>query len=312
MEVIHGLKALPPLSKNTIITIGNFDGVHLGHKKILQFLVDEAIKYNLLSLVLTFSLHPDIILGKGKVRMIQTLHQRLIAIERFGIQRVLIIPFDKEFSNLSNYDFIQQILVSALKVEEIVIGENFQFGKNRAGNISTLRTLGSRLSFRVHEIPKVVKGGVIVSSSLIRSLLQEGKVEEANILLGKDYEIEGKVIKGKDRGKSLGFPTANIETENEIIPLGVYVSQVVIDSRTYPSLTNAGLRPTFGQKDMQIESYIIDFNQKLYGKEITVRFIKKIRDEIKFKSPEDLSHQIKQDLGQAKAYFQAKLVNKNS
>lgn len=303
MEVINGLKTPSPLSKNTIVTIGNFDGVHLGHEKILQFLIQEAQKYDLFSLVLTFSPHPDILLGKGKIKMIQTLDQRLKAIEKFGIHAVLITPFDKEFSNLSSDEFIQKIVVSALKAEEVVIGEDFQFGKNREGNINTLRAMDPRLSFRVHEISNVIKDGRTVSSSLIRHLLQEGKVEEANILLGRYYEIEGRVIKGKDRGKALGFPTANIETENEIIPMGVYVSQVVIDSRPYPSLTNAGGRPTFGQEDMQIESYIIDFDKKFYGQEIAVRFIKKIRDEIKFKSPEELSLQIKQDLGQAKAYF---------
>ena len=303
MEVIEGLETLSSLSKNTIITIGNFDGLHLGHKKILQFLVQEAEKYDLFSLVLTFSPHPDIILGKGKVKMIQTLDQRLKAIEKFGIQAVLITPFNREFFNLSSDDFIQKILVNTLKTEEVVIGENFQFGKNREGNINTLRTLGSRLGFRVHEIPKVIKGGKTVSSSLIRSLLLEGKIEEANLLLGRYYEIEGKVIKGKDRGKILGFPTANIKTENEIIPLGVYISLVTINSNSYPSITNAGLRPTFGQEDMQIESYIIDFNQKLYGQEMVVKFIKKIREEIKFKSPQELSLQINKDLGQAKAYF---------
>lgn len=303
MEVINGLKAPFSFSKNTIITIGNFDGIHLGHKKILQFLVQEAQKYGLFSLVLTFSPHPDIFLGKGKVKMIQTLDQRLEAIEKFGIQGILITPFDKEFSNLSRDDFIQKILVNTLKAEEVVVGENFQFGKKREGNINTLRAWGTQLNFRVHEIPKVIKAGKTVSSSLIRSLLLERKIEEANLLLGRHYEIEGKVVKGKDRGKILGFPTANIETENEIIPLGVYVSQVIIDSNSYPSITNAGLRPTFGQEDMQIESFIIDFNQELYGQEITVRFVKKIRDEIKFKSWQDLSIQINKDLGQAKAYF---------
>jgi len=303
MEVISGLKVPSSLSKNTIITIGNFDGVHLGHKKILQFLIREAQQYDLFSLVLTFSPHPDIILGKGKVKMIQTLDQRLKAIEKFGIQAVLITSFDKEFSNLSSEEFIQKVMVNALNAEEVVIGEGFQFGKNREGNINTLRALGAHLNFRVHEIPKVIKDGRTVSSSLIRRLLQEGKIEEANILLGRYYEIEGKVIKGKDRGKVIGFPTANIKTENEIIPMGVYVSQVVIDSRTYPSLTNAGCRPTFGREDMQVESYIIDFDRKLYGQEIAVRLIKKIRDEIKFKSPEELSLQIRKDLKQAEAYF---------
>jgi riboflavin kinase/FMN adenylyltransferase len=303
MEVFHGLKASPSLSKKTIITIGNFDGVHLGHGKILQFLVKESQKYDLFSLVLTFSPHPDIILGKSKVKMIQTLDQRLKAIEGFRVHGVLITSFNKEFSSLSSDQFIQKIAVSALKAEEVVIGENFRFGKNREGNINTFLALGAQLNFRVHEIPKVIKKGRTVSSSLIRALLQDGEIEEANILLGRPYEIEGRVIKGKDRGKALGFPTANIKTENEIIPLGVYVSQALIDSRIYPSLTNAGLRPTFGQEDMQIESYIIDFDKKLYGQKISIRFIKKIRDEIKFKSPEALSRQIQKDLGQAKAYF---------
>ena len=303
MKVFHSLKALPSLSKKTVITIGNFDGVHVGHKKILKFLVQESQRYDLFSLVLTFTPHPDIILGKSEVKMIQTLDQRLKAIARFDVHGVLITPFDKKFSSLSSDEFIHRIVVSALKVEEVVIGENFRFGKNLEGDINTFRTLGAQLKFRVHEIPKVIKMGRTVSSSLIRILLQEGKIEEANILLGRPYEIEGRVIKGKDRGKALGFPTANIETENEIIPLGVYISQALIDSRTYPSLTNAGLRPTFGQEEMQIESYIIDFDNKLYGQEIAVRFMKKIRDEIKFESPEALSLQIQKDLGQAKAYF---------
>jgi len=305
MKVFYGLKASPSLSRKTIITIGNFDGVHLGHKKILQFLVRESQRYDLFSLVLTFSPHPDIILGKSKVKMIQTLNQRLKAIERFHVHGVLITPFNKEFFSLSSDEFIQRIVVSALKAEEVVIGKNFRFGKNREGNINTFRALGAQLNFRVHKIPKVIKKGRTVSSSLIRSLLQAGKIEEANILLGRPYEIEGRVIKGKDRGKALGFPTANIQTENEIIPRGVYVSQALIDSRTYPSLTNAGLRPTFGQEDMQIESYIIDFDKKLYGEEIAIRFIKKIRDEIKFKSPEALSRQIQKDLRQAKAHFKS-------
>ncbi len=303
MKVFHSLKALPSLSKKTVITIGNFDGVHVGHKKILKFLVQESQRYDLFSLVLTFTPHPDIILGKSEVKMIQTLDQRLKVIARFDVHGVLITPFDKKFSSLSSDEFIHRIVVSALKVEEVVIGENFRFGKNLEGDINTFRTLGAQLKFRVHEIPKVIKMGRTVSSSLIRILLQEGKIEEANILLGRPYEIEGRVIKGKDRGKALGFPTANIETENEIIPLGVYISQALIDSRTYPSLTNAGLRPTFGQEEMQIESYIIDFDKKLYGQEIAVRFMKKIRDEIKFESPEALSLQIQKDLGQAKAYF---------
>lgn len=303
MQVVNSFEKFTSLSKNTIITIGNFDGVHLGHQRILQFLVKEAKKNDLFSLVLTFSPHPEKILGKSKIRMIQTLDQRLEAIKRFGIQFALVTPFNTQLSNLSSRDFIKKILIRTLKAKEVVAGENFHFGKNREGDVSTLCTLGARFGLRVHEIPSVSINGRIVSSSLIRSLLLEGKIEEANTLLGKSYEIKGKVKKGKARGKTLGFPTANIESENEIIPLGVFISEVQINSKTYPSITNAGYRPTFGKDVMEVESYIINFNKNLYGKEITISLIKKIRDEIKFKKSEDLSSQLAKDLEQAKKYF---------
>jgi len=303
MDVITGLKPPPSLPKNTIVTIGNFDGVHLGHQKILLFLVDQAKKRNLYSLVLTFSPHPEEILSKGKIVMIQTLTQRLKTIEKFGVHGVLVTPFDEQFSNLSSEEFIQKTLLNSLKAKEIVIGDNFRFGKNREGDINALQALASRLGFEAHKIPSVIEGGKIVSSSLIRRSLLEGEIEEANTLLGRYYEIRGNVIKGKARGKVLGFPTANIEAKNDIIPLGVYISQVRINSETLPAITNAGLRPTFDKEEMQIESYIINFNRNLYGEEINIIFIKKIRDEMKFKSPEELSLQISKDLEQAKTYF---------
>lgn len=303
MDVITGLRPPPSLPKNTIVTIGNFDGVHLGHQKILLFLVDQAKKRNLYSLVLTFSPHPEEILSKGKIVMIQTLAQRLKTIENFGVHGVLVTPFDEQFSNLSSEEFIQKILLNSLKAKEIVIGDNFRFGKNREGDINALQALASRLGFEAHKIPSVIEGGKIVSSSLIRRSLLEGEIEEVNTLLGRCYEIKGKVIKGKARGKVLGFPTANIEAKNDIIPFGVYISQVRINSETLPAITNAGLRPTFDKEEMQIESYIINFNRNLYGEEIDIIFIKKIRDEMKFKSPEELSLQISKDLEQAKTYF---------
>lgn len=303
MDVITGLKPPPSLPKNTIVTIGNFDGVHLGHQKILLFLVDQAKKRDLYSLVLTFSPHPEEILSKGRIVLIQTLAQRLKTIEKFGVHGVLVTPFDEQFSNLSSEEFIQKILLDSLRAKEIVIGDNFRFGKNREGDINALQALASRLGFEAHKIPSVIEGGKIVSSSLIRRSLIEGEIEEANTLLGRCYEIKGNVIKGKARGKALGFPTANIEAKNDIIPLGVYISQVRINSETLPAITNAGLRPTFDKEEMQIESYIINFNRNLYGEEIDIIFIKKIRDEMKFKSPEELSLQISRDLEQAKTYF---------
>ncbi len=303
MEVVKGFEKYQSFPSDSILAIGNFDGIHLGHQKILQLLEEKAKKYALPSLVLTFSPHPEKILGGKIVKMIQTLDQRVREIEKFGIEVLLVVPFDKKFSSLSGQDFIQKIMINTLKAREVIVGENFRFGKNREGDISLLRQSAARYNFRVHSIPPVVKDNLIVSSSLIRSSLQEGKIEIANNLLGRLYEIEGSVIKGKSRGKALGFPTANIETENEIIPPGVFISTALIDSKKFPSLTNVGNRPTFPHEETIIESFIMNLNKNLYGEKIRVNFIKKIRDEIKFKTPDDLSHQIKKDLEKAKDYF---------
>ena len=306
MEIINGFEKIPPLSKNAIIAIGNFDGIHLGHKKILEYLATEAKKNALLSLVLTFSPHPERILGEKRIKMIQTLDQRVNEMKKFGIEIILIIPFDEKFSSLSSHDFVQKIVVDRLKAKAVIVGENFRFGKNREGDIALLFRLASGYNLKVHSIPPVTKEDMIVSSSLIRNYLKEGKLEKANVLLGRFYEVAGKVIKGKSRGKALGFPTANIKTENEIIPQGVFISTTGIGPETFSSLTNVGRCPTFNQKETNIESYIMNLNKDIYGKKIRIHFLKRIRDEIKFKTQAELSQQIKKDLALAKSYFKLK------
>lgn len=303
MKIINGFENLPSISKNTITAIGNFDGVHLGHKKILKFLSKKADELGLLSMVLTFSPHPEKILGETRIKMIQTLDQRLEEIKKFGIQSVLVISFDKKFSNFSGQEFIQKILVNLLRAKVLIVGKNFRFGKNREGDTFLLRRLASRFNLQVFSLPSVNKGGMIVSSSLIRKFLQEGEIEKPNVLLGRTYVIEGEVIKGKSRGKILGFPTANIQTRNEIVPPGVFITNVTIGLKKIPSLTNIGHCPTFGQQETNIESYIINFSKNLYGKKISIHFIKKLREEIKFDTSEKLSQQIKKDIDTAKDYF---------
>lgn len=303
MKIINGFENLPSISKNTITAIGNFDGVHLGHKKILKFLSKKADELGLLSMVLTFSPHPEKILGETRIKMIQTLDQRLEEIKKFGIQAVLVISFDKKFSNFSGQEFIQKILVNLLRAKVLIVGKNFRFGKNREGDTFLLRRLASRFNLQVFSLPSVSKGGMIVSSSLIRKFLQEGEIEKPNVLLGRTYVIEGEVIKGKSRGKILGFPTANIQTRNEIVPPGVFITNVTIGLKKIPSLTNIGHCPTFGQQETNIESYIINFSKNLYGKKIRIYFIKKLREEIKFDTSEKLSQQIKKDIDTAKNYF---------
>ncbi len=308
MEIINNFEKIPQLSKNSIIAIGNFDGIHLGHKKILECLATEAKKNDLLSLVLTFSPHPERILGEKRIKMIQTLDQRVNEMKKFGIDTILIIPFDEKFSSLSSHDFVQKIVVDRLKAKAVIVGENFRFGKNREGDISLLFRLASGYNLKVHSIPPVTKEDMIVSSSLIRNFLKEGKIEKANVLLGRFYEVAGKVIKGKSRGKTLGFPTANIKTENEIIPHGVFISTTGIGPETFSSLTNVGRCPTFNQKETNIESYIINFNKDIYGKKIRIHFLKRIRDEIKFKNQAKLSKQIKKDFELAKSYFKLRPI----
>lgn len=303
MKIICGFENLPSISKNTITAIGNFDGIHLGHKKILEFLSKNADELGLFSMVLTFSPHPEKILGEKRKKMIQTLDQRLEEIKKFGIQAVLVISFDKKFSNFSGQEFIQKILVNLLRAKVLVVGKNFRFGKNREGDTSLLRRLASRFNLQVFSLPSVSKGGMIVSSSLIRKFLQDGEIEKANFLLGRTYGIEGEVIKGKSRGKILGFPTANIQTRNEIVPPGVFITNVEIGSKKIASLTNIGHCPTFGQQETNIESYIINFSKNLYGKKLRIYFIKKLREEIKFDTSEKLSQQIKKDLDTATKYF---------
>jgi riboflavin kinase/FMN adenylyltransferase len=296
MKVIQGVNNFPALSKNTIIALGNFDGVHIGHQKILNFLVEKAEEKEMLSLVLTFSPHPEKVLGRRTLQMIQTLEQRLCEIEKFRIQMALVLSFDKQLADLSSHNFVKSILVDKLKVKEIIVGHNFRFGKDRKGSFSTLSSLASKYHYSAHSIHSVSRGDQTVSSSLIRTLLLEGKMKKAKTLLGRAYEIEGTVVKGKSRGKNIGFPTANMVTDNEITPLGVYLTSVDIGYETYKALTNIGSCPTFLQNETQIESHIVNFHGDLYGKKIRVRFIEKIRDEIKFKTPQDLALQIRKDL----------------
>lgn len=306
MEIYRGLEDFLPAAHHSLVAIGNFDGIHLGHQKILKCLQEKAEEYRLSSLVLTFFPHPGKILGKNQIKMIQTIDQRIKEIGKYDIQTVIIIPFDKHFASLTGEDFIQKIVLKKLKAKTVIVGENFHFGRDREGDIDLLRHMSSESDFQICSVPSVIIEGDTVSSSLIRSLLREGKVEKANALLGRTFEIEGKVIKGKSRGKTLGFPTANIETQNEIIPPGVFITKTRIGTQTLPSMTNVGKQPTFGQLDLNIESFILNFEKNLYGERIGIQFLKKIRDEIKFSSPNDLSQQLAGDLEATKGYFRMK------
>lgn len=303
MKLIEGLERLKTTRRGSAVAIGNFDGIHLGHNKILRTLAEISRKTKTLSLVLTFSPHPERVLGGKKICMIQTLDQRLRSLRDFGIHTVLIVPFDHSFSTLSEDDFVREIILKSLRAKYVVVGKNFRFGKNRRGNIHYLRAAGRRYGFSVHAVPPVKKRGVIVSSSMIRELLKRGKIEAANELLGRAYGVDGTVIRGEARGKILGYPTANILTENEITPSGIFISSIALGASLLPSLTNIGHRPTFGPGERIIETYILNFNKNLYGKKITICFHKKLRKEKKFRDMEALTLQIRKDLREASRFF---------
>ncbi|MCP2519375.1 bifunctional riboflavin kinase/FAD synthetase [Candidatus Aminicenantes bacterium AC-335-A11] len=306
MEIIYGLENISPSTSKAFLTIGIFDGVHLGHQKILSSLSKKAREDKAISLVLTFSEHPDKLLHKKSILLIQTLNQRLETISKFGIDKTIVIDFKKEIYSLKAEEFIEKILVNKLNVDEIFVGENFRFGKDRAGNINILREMSKSFGFKVNSFPLIEKNGKKVSSSIIRDLLLRGEIEEANLFLGRNYCIEGEVIKGHSRGKKLGVPTANLTTDNEILPHGVYITSTKFENKFYPSVTNIGFCPTFEQKSLNVEVHLFDFSENIYGKKLKIYFFKKIRNEIKFNNPAHLLEQIHSDFRIAKDFFSQK------
>jgi riboflavin kinase/FMN adenylyltransferase len=235
--------------------------------------------------------------------MIQTLAQRLAGIRSQGVKTTLIVPFNRAFSSLSKRAFAREILISELRTRFVVVGSDFRFGRGREGDIDDLRRLGRELGFSVRPVAPVVRRGRVISSSLIRALLQAGQVDEAADFLGSPYEIQGRVIRGSARGTALGIPTANIETANEITPGGVFLTEFQIGNCAYPSLTNIGRRPTFGHDRCHIESYLFGFRGSAYGRKIRLRFFRKLRPEKKFATPEALVVQIRADMAAARSWF---------
>jgi riboflavin kinase/FMN adenylyltransferase len=292
--------------KNPVLTIGNFDGIHLGHQSLLQKVRERAKAIKGTSMVITFHPHPAQILRPGRSpKQIVSDDHKIDLIFQFGIEAVLSIPFTREFSQIPARSFIGDILVTRIGMKEIVVGYDYTFGNKREGNIHLLQELGETLGFIVHIHPPVTIGNHLVSSTRVRELSSSGAMEEARLLLGRPFCLTGKIIAGKGIGRSLlGFPTANLDPVEKLIPQrGVYVVRVESPQGLFYGVTNVGFNPTFADgKTISIETFIFNFNDDLYGKNIKVFFLKRLRGERTFSGPEALKSQINKDIEQAKIW----------
>ncbi len=288
----------PDLLVRSSLALGMFDGVHLGHQQVISEAVNKGNFFEAVPAVLTFSSHPNLITAKTPVKSITSLDDKLAIMEEMGIEAALVVDFTREFSQISAYDYIKNILSESLHAVNITVGYNHRFGKQKTGDKNILKTYESVFGYSLSVIQPVLIDGHTVSSSAVRKFISSGDVEIAAKFLGREFSVKGKVVKGKGRGTAMGFPTANLLTERDIIipHSGVYFGIINIDGKEFHSAVNIGKRPTFGDlKQNLIEAHIFDYKGELYGKELTLTFVKKIRDEIKFDTEQELAKQIKID-----------------
>ncbi len=296
----------PPRWVRPVLALGNFDGVHRGHRKILERVRRVAEERGATPIVMTFDPHPPRVVRPDKAPpLLMTTAQKLEAIAAAGIQGAAIVPFTIELSRWEPEVFVRTVLVEWVRVSEVWVGANFLFGHDRAGNFSLLRTLGARYGFKAEKIDPVRYKEFVVSSTRVRRLVGEGRVDEAGALLGHQYSIDGSVVRGDRRGRSIGFPTANIETENELLPPnGVYATTVTLDGVVRPSVTNVGVRPTVDSSGRAtIEAHIFGFDREIYGAPLRLGFVQRLRDERAFESLDALRAQIAADCGRAQVLF---------
>lgn len=303
MEVYQGVENIRRSLKNPVLTIGNFDGVHRGHQALFQKAKEWADKFGGESVVITFHPHPLQVLAPGQALVFITPHERkLELIALCGIDVAIVVPFSTDFAKMSANDFVRVLLVNKIGPKAIVVGEDYRFGYGREGDTRFLQRMGNQYGFKVETLSGVQLEGTVVSSTLIRQLIQEGDLREAGKLLGRPYEISGVVVPGHQRGgRLLGFPTANISLAGQAPPKpGVYAVQVEVDNENYGGAANVGCNPTFGGTQLSVEVFLFDFDQNIYEKSIRVRFLERLRDEKRFSGPDELASQIRKDVEKAK------------
>jgi riboflavin kinase/FMN adenylyltransferase len=310
MPIIYDLNELTEPLRNPVLTIGNFDGVHMGHLALFDKVMERAEAIHGQSVVMTFDPHPIKVMKPGNgPPLITPIEQKLELISNTGIDVIICLAFTPEFASMSAEDFVQNILVNRLGVREIVVGYDYTFGHKRQGDVSLLRKMGDKLGFEVHVTGPIHLDDAVVSSTSIRKLVQQGNLVDAKKFLGRDYQICGTVVKGKGRGgKLLGFPTANLKPVDELIPKrGVYAVTVRIDDKNYCGVANIGYNPTFGDDALSVETHVLDFSENIVGRMIKVKFIQRLRDEETFGDVKELSDRIAQDIDQARKLMQTYL-----
>ena len=306
MDIIEHIEKIDHPYKSAVITIGNFDGVHIGHQALFNQVIEKTRALQGTSIVMTFEPHPIRVLKQNNHPPLITLYeQKAELIAKAGIDILICIPFTLEFASIPAKEFVEEILVKRIGMKAVIVGEDYTFGKNREGNLDLLKTYGKRIGFEVivvREIQTSNNSEGKISSTRIRELISEGRVAEARKLLGRHYQIRGAVMRGRDRGgRLLGFPTANINLYDELSPkTGVYAITVECKGSKYNGVANIGYSPTFDDRIFTVEAHILDFNDDIYGQKIRVNFIKRLRDEKKFLNISELSDQINKDINKAR------------
>ncbi|HKQ59765.1 MAG TPA: bifunctional riboflavin kinase/FAD synthetase [Candidatus Polarisedimenticolaceae bacterium] len=304
MRVWNSIEDFGAQPGSAVATIGNFDGVHLGHQAILARVVAAAAS-DRHALLITFDPHPlAVVAPERRPKQLQTRRQKLDALEARGLSDVLIVPFTPAVAALSGERFFEELLGPHVRLTALYVGEDFRFGRERQGDLELLRRLGGRRGFAAHVVPPVIVDGQPVSSSAIRAAALAGDVERARRLLGYPFTLAGEVVRGEGRGRTLQFPTANIAVENELVPrAGVYITETRVLAARWPSVTNVGFRPTFGGGRFSVEAHLLDFDGDLYREQAELSFLARLRDERRFPSAHELADQIARDRSAAESYF---------
>ncbi|PYL93157.1 MAG: hypothetical protein DME28_09715 [Verrucomicrobia bacterium] len=304
MEILRSIPELERLRGPLFLAIGVFDGVHRGHQAVISTSADHAAASNGTPVVVTFDPHPEKVLRpQAAPHLLSATEHKIALIRALGVEHLLIITFDKQFAATEPEDFVQKLVIQSKPLQEICVGHEWSFGKNRRGNLDLLKKLGAKFNFDVVGIPPVKINGAVVSSTAIREAIEKGDLAKAAEMLGREYTILGTVTRGDNLGKKIGFPTANLSAHSEQFPPnGVYVAEARIDGELYRGVINLGIRPTvsIGKSERVLEIHLFDFNRDIYGHDVEVRFLKFLRSEKKFQDLDTLVQQIRQDVEQAR------------